>query len=109
MLWLGANFLIPLVLSFFLAFAILTTFHFFKDKFQLPNFLVAIITISIFLGIFYIIGHIINNNIVKIVELAPEYEDKIVKIVNGLLGQFGLEQTFSFDNYIKSIDIPTLL
>ncbi len=52
---------------------------------------------------------IINNNVQSIIADSASYEDKIVQIVNGALGVVGMEQSFSFEKVMGSINISSLL
>ncbi len=108
-LWIGADFLIPIVLAILFAFFINGGYHFFQERYNVPKFFSALLTIGIFLTIFFGIGYIINSNIQSIVELAPSYQERVNNMINGILLWLGLEDNFSVANMVNKIDIPTLV
>lgn len=108
-LYLGKDFLIPLILAFFLSAALIRTHHTLQDKFKLPKIISLLATTLVYVWLLTLVAMIINNNVQSIVAQSGNYEEKIVQIVNSGLWIVGLEQTFSFENLIKTLNIESIL
>lgn len=107
-LYIGGSFIIPLILAFFLSFALIGLYNFI-NSYQKNTFLSFLATVIAFVFGISIFIWIINNNLQQIMELAPSYEEKIIKIVDGILALLGIESKFSFDSMIENIDLPNLI
>lgn len=107
-LLLGKDLLIPLILAFFLASSLIRTHHILQEKCKLPRFVSIIGTAILYIGVLSIFAMIINNNVQSIINNAPQYEEKIVQVINGVLGAVGLEQSFSFGNIFNSLNLSSL-
>lgn len=108
-LYLGKDLLIPLILAFFLSAWLIKTHHTFSRKLKFPKIVSLFATGALYIWALSLIAMIINNNLQSIISDSASYEEKIVGIVNGALGIVGLEQSFSFEGAIKSINISSLL
>lgn len=108
-LFLWKDLLIPLLLAFFLSAALIRTHHAFREKLKFPRIISFFATIILYIWILSLVAMIINNNVQSIISDSASYEAKIVAIINQWLWIIGLEQTFSFESVIKSINIQSLL
>jgi len=108
-LYLGKDLLIPLVLAFFLAAALIRTHHAFSKKLKLPRVLSLFATAFLYIWALSLVAMIVNNNVQSIISDSASYESKIVGIVNGAFWVIWIEQSFSFRNVIESINIQSLL
>lgn len=108
-LYLGKDLLIPLVLAFFLAAALIRTHHAFSHRLKFPKIISLFATAFLYIWFLSLVAMIVNNNVQSIILDSASYENKIVQIINSAMWALGFEQTFSFESVIKSINIQSLL
>ncbi len=79
-LYIGASFIIPFIISLLFSFAIIGTSQFYQ-KFNIPVFVAYVLSLSTYTLIFWMIWELINANIQDVIAKLPDYQEKIMLIV----------------------------
>jgi len=107
-LYIGASIIIPFVVAVLLSFIIISLKWFYHWKW-LHKILAYVCSLFTIFLIFYVIGQIINANIDDIIENAPEYQDKLTRIISDFASRYGIDQSIISTQIIDKINIASLV
>lgn len=89
LLYLGAGILVPLVLAILLAFALAPLVTWFNRRLHLPDALAVILAVALALGLLGSFAYVAGNQVIKLAQELPGYQETISAKVAGLQAQFG--------------------
>ncbi len=90
-LYIGASFIIPFIIATLFSFAIVGLSNFFKEQ-KVPHILSMILSLSVYLLIFWLIGELINSNIQDLIKKLPLYQDNISAIIDSFFNFINIEE-----------------
>lgn len=108
-IWAGASLIIPFVFAVLLSLIIISLNNFFKNTLKLHSVLSWLTSFVFIAVILWWVAQIINSNIGNIIELAPQYQSRVIEILDQALGLFGLQGKFSFNSLVQELDIPKII
>ncbi|MHA6690052.1 AI-2E family transporter [Devosia sp. A449] len=89
LLYLGAGILVPLVLAILLAFALAPLVTWFNRRLHLPDALAVILAVVLALGLLGSFAYIAGNQVIKLAQELPGYQETISTKIAALQAQFG--------------------
>lgn len=107
-LYIGSSIIIPFVIAILLSFIILSITNFYHSKWLQKTiaFIASIITIWI---VVYIIGKIINTNVEEILIAAPEYQEKLIILLEDYAEKYSISSNVIREEIIGGINITALI
>lgn len=107
-LYIGAFLFIPFAVALLVSFIILSLTRFFKNKW-FPSFFAVSFSFIVIAGVIFAIGQIINSNINELIQEAPNYEEKLARIVGEIAGRMNINPQIVIEQFVQKIDIPSLV
>jgi len=101
-LW--SDFIIPLIISLLISFAIIALTDFFK-KFKIASGLSMILSIFTIALLIWLIWYLINSNINEVVKEIPKYQEKVTIIMINSFNYFWLEAPKDISNLFMNLDL----
>ena len=89
LLYLGASILVPLVLAILLAFALTPLVSWLSRRAHLPDAIAVIVAVVLALSAVGFLAYVAGNQIVKLAQELPGYQQTIMTKISGLQAQFG--------------------
>ncbi len=107
-LYIGQQFIIPFLLALFLTWFIIGIAKFYNS--HVKNIVVSyfLSVCSIFV-VLYFVGQIFSSNYIQLLELAPQYQEKIVSSIWALTWKYKILDKLNFGTIIEYINFPTLV
>ncbi|MDD3793828.1 MAG: AI-2E family transporter [Candidatus Gracilibacteria bacterium] len=103
-LYLGANLIIPFIIALLFSFAIIGLSNFYK-KFRLPSFVAFPLSLATYIGIFWLIGKLIGNNIDELINLLPLYQARIFDIYYQIFDYLNINEPTSLTEVLKQLNL----
>lgn len=75
----------------------------------LPGPLPLLLAFACVVGLAWVLGTIIADNAMKVVELAPRYQTRFQKIQTSLFHSIGVEEPPALREFVREVDIPGLV
>ncbi len=106
-LYIWASFLIPFVIALLIAFAITSTYSFFKGflRYWIISF---ILTLFLYVSIVWGVVEIINTNIISIIEKSSFYQDQLRFLIDKWVDKFWINEWEVYQKMWNYIDLPKL-
>lgn len=102
-----ASLIIPFIVAVLFSFAIIALSNFFKN-FRIPAFISFILSLWVYIGIFWLFGKMIGSNIDEVTRLLPSYQTKITSLVTGGFESLGLQAPQSISDVLGQLNFQTL-
>ena len=106
------SFIVPIIWSIIIWYFIITLsteiykISWFKKIF--PFWVSSCISIGIFIFLFMLIGDLIESSINDVIKALPNYQDRLLIVIQSVSFQFGIEEPKSLESIIKSINLTPL-
>lgn len=112
-LFIGERFFVPLLIAICLWYLIITLADSLKmfrfGSSGISHVAAMIMSISTLIVIFSAFMALVNNNIARVITLAPEYQYKALLVANSFMSKIGVDQNLGFGTMIESIDTQSAI
>jgi predicted PurR-regulated permease PerM len=113
LLFIGEKFFIPLLIAICLWYLIITladSFKIFKiGSNRISHVAAVIMSIVTLIIVFSVFMALVNNNIARVITLAPEYQHKAMLVANSFMTRLGVQESFGFGEMINSVDTESIV
>lgn len=103
-LYIWASIIIPFIVALLFSFAIIWLSNFFKN-YKIPSFISFILAILSYSIIFWLIWKMLWSNIQDLIRLLPEYQEKILTMINQLFDYLKVPESTNITEIFKSLDL----
>ena len=103
-----SNLIVPLIIAILFSFAIIWVSNFYQKfiKINFISFLLSLLTYSI---IFWLIWKMIWTNVEDLIRLLPEYQNKILSILNKIFEILNMKPPTSINQIVQKLDLQYIV